>query len=486
MARAQYDYVVVGGGTSGAVVAAGLAERSEATVCLVEAGPDARGVAAVRDAWRWEELLGSDLDFDFGVEAEAGGNAALRLPAGRTLGGSSSINTSFAFDAPDCDLHAWESAGAFGWGPDVLGPYRERVAATVGAEVVATPHPLSEAFLESAVGEGFALVEHGGASLEEGAGWMPLSSRAGRRQSRADLYLRDERRGLTIRTGTPVRRVVIERDRTVAVETVEGEAIAAGTEIVLCAGAINTPKLLMLSGIGPEAELRRHGIETVVALGAVGSGLTDHPLGLVVWSSQRTSSVSHGWEAGVLARSSDTLEHPDLFLMLATHPYGERHGAGCTMAMFPMRPRSTGSVRLAGADPGTPPVIHIGHLSDPEAHDLAVTRFGFELARRLAGRGPLRALLEEEVQPGRHVHDDELDAYLRRTADSMYHPVGTCRMGADDAAPVTPDLRLRHTEGLRIADASVFPSIVSVTPYLTCLTVAERCVDLMLHSQGAT
>jgi choline dehydrogenase-like flavoprotein len=493
-----YDYVVVGGGTAGAVVAARLCQRSSASVCLLEAGPGGRDVPGIRDMRRWEALLGSEYDFDFAIEPEAGGNAQLRYAAGRVLGGSSALNTSFAFVAPDSDLRGWERRGATGWGPEGTREAFARVRRALPAQVTATPHPASRAFLEAAHEAGHPLVEHGGTELRAGAGWMPLSARGTRRTSSADAYLHPLARrapGLSLRLATPARRIVIDGNgRAVGLEAGDS-TIGAREEVIVCCGAINTPKLLMLSGIGPAEELTALGLDVRLDAPEVGRNLADHPLPVVTWAAERSAGPSavHGWETGVLAASRPGLAEPDLFLMFATAPYDfetRRHGyptaaEGFSIAPFPMRPRSTGSVRLASADPADAPAIRPGFFSDPEGHDAGTVRAGLELARGIAAQPALRPWLGRELAPGAGVRGDALVPYLRRTAGTMFHPAGSCRMGSDPSAVVGPDLRVRGLEGLRVADASVFPALVSVTPYLTCLMVGEKCADLVLAATAA-
>jgi choline dehydrogenase-like flavoprotein len=488
MMRDAYDYLIVGGGTAGAVVAARLSQRAGVSACLLEAGPPDRGIEAISDMRRWEDLLGSRYDYDFALQAEPDGNPHLRLAAGRVLGGSSALNTSFAFMAPDVDLARWEERGAADWGPDAVRDSFTRVREALSVEVPEAPSEASRAFVQAAAQAGFPLVEHGGSELREGVGWMPLSSKGVQRRSSAELYLHPlsaRAPRLALRTDCRVRRILFDdHGAATGVELADGGTVAAREEVIVCCGAINTPKLLMLSGIGPDGEL--------VDRPEVGRNLADHPLAVITWAAARTSPPSelHGWEAGLFARSTPALDEPDLFMMFATAPYDAEtrpHGypaesQGFSIAPFPMRPRSTGSVRLGSDDPDAPPLVRLGHFSDPDGRDAEATSAAIELARSIAAQPALAPWLGAELAPGARVHGDDLERYVRRTSGTMYHPAGTCRMGTDGDAVVAQDLRVRGVDRLRIADASVLPSLVSVTPYLTCLMIGERCATLVLDS----
>jgi choline dehydrogenase len=472
MARDEFDHVIVGGGTAGAVIAARLSQRPDSSVCLLEAGPLDRGIEAIRDMRRWEELLGSQYDYDFGVEAEPGGNPELRIAAGRVLGGSSALNTSFAFVAPDADLTRWEELGAAGWGPDGTREAFERVRRALSVEITHAPSEPSRGFVDAAQQAGFPLVEHGGPELREGVGWMPLSSRGALRQSSPELYLHPLRRmapNLTLRTERPAARILFDdHGAATGVELRDGAVVTAREEVIVCCGAINTPKLLMLSGIGPGGEL--------VDRAEVGANLADHPLPAVAWAAARAwlPSPVHGWEAGVFARSNATEREPDLFVMFSSAGRDR-----LSIAAFPMRPRSLGTVTLASRDPAAAPIVRPGHYSDPGGVDAEAMRGAIELARDIAAQPALASWLGPEITPGAGVHGPELERHVRRSSDTMYHPGGTCRMGADADAVVAPDLRVRGVDRLRIADASVFPAMISVTPYLTCLMIGERCAALI-------
>lgn len=486
----EYDFVVVGAGAAGAVVAARLVEAG-ASVCLLEAGPSDSSVPAIRDARRWEDLLGSTVDFDYELELDAGINPNLRYSAGRVLGGSSSINTSFAFEPPSADLALWETLGAWDWGPTDMTPYAERVREAVHIEVPRAPHPSSEKFVEATGQAGWPLVEHGGPELREGAGWMPLSAVGHLRQSSAEAYLRALRGApnLDLRLEAPARRVAIEYGRAVGVE-VAGGLVRARREVILSAGAIGTPKLLLLSGVGDSRALRALRLPVVVDRPEVGQNLADHPLTGVTWRSAQVAAdpAVLPWEAGLIAKSEETEPDPDLFFVFSTAPWEFEAGPrgpvpedrGVTAIVFLTRPSSTGDLRLASADPADPPLIRPNYFTDPEGQDIAKLSNGVRIARRILSQDAFAGLIEEEASPGSAVTGEELETYIRRSISTMFHPVGTCRMGADRDAVVGPDLKVNGIDRLRVADASIFPAIVSVTPNLTCMMIGEKCADLVL------
>ncbi|MCI0465305.1 MAG: GMC family oxidoreductase N-terminal domain-containing protein, partial [Gemmataceae bacterium] len=496
--RIDYDYVVIGGGTAGAVVAARLAEERSLRVCLLEAGPADEGDARVLELRNWPNLLGSELDYDYRIEPQERGNGRIRHSRGRVLGGCSSHNSAIAFPAPAVDLRTWEELGAAGWGPEGTRPYFDRILARVHLETAPPANACAAAFVEAAQQAGFPLVSFATGDIREGVGWFRLNKRGPIRQSSSVVWLHPLNQlpnNLTILTNTPTWRLVLdEQGHAVAAETARG-IIRARQEIILCCGAFDTPKLLLLSGIGPAQQLRPLGIPVRVDLPGVGAHLIDHPEGIVLWEAARpVPEVStQFWEAGLFVRTDPALAWPDLMYHFGTVPFDlntvplgyPTAGRGSAFCLTPnvTRARSEGVIQLQSADPGVPPRIDFRYFTDPDGHDERVLLAGVKLARRLAEQPALRVWIKRELAPGPEVQDDAaLSDYARRTANTVYHPAGTCRLGAadDPDAVVDPALRVRGVGRLRVADASIFPAMIGVNPCLTCMMIGEKCASLVL------
>lgn len=296
-------------------------------------------------------------------------------------------------------------------------------------------------------------------------------------------------------TDTPTWRTVLdEHGQAVGVETVRG-LIEARREVIVCCGAFDSPKLLLLSGIGPTDHLRAVGIPVRIDLPGVGEHLLDHPKGVVMWESNRPvpAVTTQEWEAGLFVCTEPALETADLMFHFGTVPFDlntKPRGYPTSKRAFCLTPnvtraRSEGTVRLRSADPAAPPRIDFRYFSDPHGHDERVMHAGVKLARRLAEQPALTAWVKRELAPGTSVQrDDELSEYARRTANTVYDPAGTCRMGAadDPRAVVDPELRVRGVGRLRVADASIFPAMIGVNPCLTCMAIGEKCADLVLEN----
>jgi choline dehydrogenase-like flavoprotein len=490
-----HDYLVVGGGTAGAIIAARLAEDRDSTVCLLEAGPSDEGDRRVSELRNWPNLLGSELDFDYRIEPQQRGNSRIRHSRGRVLGGCSSHNSAIAFPTPRIDLETWEQLGATGWGPAGTADCFARVLERVSLETAPPDNHCAVAFVEAAQQAGFPLVSFATGDIREGVGWFRLNKRGPMRQSSSAAYLHPLDRlsaNLTLRTGTTVRRILVDdHGRVGGVDSVQGE-FNARREVIVCCGAFDTPRLLLLSGIGPADHLRELGIAMRLDLPGVGANLMDHPEGIVLFEArQPVPEVStQFWETGLFARTDAALEWPDLMFHFGTVPFDLNTvplGYPTATQAFSLTPnvtrsRSRGVVRLRSADPMAPPVIDFRYFTDPDGHDERVMLAGVKLARHIAAQQALRSWVFRELAPGPTVQDDEaLSEYARRSANTVYHPAGTCRMGAADdaAAVVDPQLRVRGLTGLRIADASIFPTMIGVNPCLTCMMIGEKCAALV-------
>ena len=501
MSAKVYDYLVLGGGTAGAVIARRLAEEPDVSVCLVEAGPSDENDWRILELWNWVNLLGTELDYDYAIEPQARGNGLIRHSRGRMLGGCSSHNSAIAFRTPDADLNLWEQAGASGWGPEGTRTHFDRLFERVNVETVLPGNTCTEAFVGAALQAGFPPVRFNEEELREGVGWLQLNARGAIRHSSSVAYLHpigELPPNLTVLTDTAVRRILFDgHGDAVGAETDRG-AISARRETVVCCGAFDTPKLLMLSGVGPAEHLREVGVPVVADVPGVGEHLLDHPEGVVMWEASRPvpTMSRQGWEAALFARTDPSVEEPDVMFHFGTSAfdmnttqlgYPTAEQAFCLTPNV-MRAKSEGVVRLRSSDPSAPPLIDFRYFTDPEGHDDRVITEGVKLARIIAEQPALKPWIERELAPGPGVRsDEEISEYARRTANTVYHPAGTCRMGAadDPNAVVDPLLRVKGVGRLRVADASVFPTMIGVNPCLTCMMIGEKCADFVGQTASA-
>ncbi len=505
----MHDYVIVGGGSAGCVLAARLSEDPATSVLLLEAGPRDRKLQ-IRIPAAFSQLFESEVDWAFRTAPQAHlDGREVFFPLGKTLGGSSAINAMMVLRGHQADQDAWPA----GWSWDVVEPYY--AASGAGPFPLAEARdlsPLTAAFVESAVAEGLRRREDLNAVDNEGVGFVPVSQRRGRRFSVADGYLHPARRrpNLTVVTDVRATRVVVENGRATGVEYLLGdtkEVALAGREVIVCAGAIGSPRLLLGSGIGPADELRAVGIEVSHELAGVGKNLRDHLANgvvaatvpgvktltsaeslpnvlrwLVAGRGPLTSNVAEG---AAFVRTRPDLVAPDLELIFAPVPFQDEGLVkptrdGVTVAAILLQPRSVGEVRLRSADPLDAPIVDPRYLSDPEGHDAEVLLEGVRLARRILAREPLAGHVMAEILPGADAQDDgSLLAHIRAASQTLYHPVGTCRMGDDELAVVDPELRVHGLAGLRVVDASVIPSLPRGHTNWPTVMVAERAADLI-------
>ncbi len=489
------DYVVVGGGTAGAIVARRLAD-SGATVTLLEAGPTGEHDPRVLALSRWMELVTSELDYDYAVEGQRS-HELLRFSSARVLGGCSSHNTCIAWRAPDRDMQAWEAAGASGWGPGGTKRYFDRVDERVNVEDSERTNVLVSAFLEAARSWGLPLRDFDDPNIADGVGWFRLNKRGDLRMSSAVAYLfptAEVPATLTISPETTACRLAMDTNNaTTGVVTTDG-TVKASEGVVLCAGAFGTPQLLLRSGVGPARDLARLGIDAVADVPGVGRHLLDHPSAMVAWTTSRPvpPGQSH-WEAGALTRL-DGRDHPEILHHLTTAPFegypdsSDYPSQDDAFALYPnvAHARSQGSVTLRSNDPNAPPIIDPGYYSDPDGYDEGVIVEGIRQARAIAAQEPLAGWIDREIAPGPAVTDArELAHYARKAAFTAFHPAGTCKMGAPDDpdSVVDPALRVRGLDRTWIADASIFPSMPTINPCLTVMMVGEKCSDLIVEDR---
>lgn len=493
------DVVVAGGGTAGAIIARRLADRG-AEVVLVEAGPSGEHDPRVRHLSRWAEMIGTELDWDHGIEGMARSNDLLRYSSARVLGGCSSHNTSIAFETPDWDLDAWAELGAAGWDPASCRPYFARLRERVHIEGPEHHHPWASAFVEAGRQAGLPVTDYAEPNVRRGIGWFQANKRGDMRESSAVAYLypiEELPSNLRVMTETSVHRVLLDGDGAAAGVVTDRGIVRARHEVVLCGGTFGSVRMLMSSGIGPADHLQDVGIDPRVDLPGVGEHLIDHPEGIVLWEATEAidQQRSH-WEAGLFELFSDDAPFPEMMAHLTTMRFDDfttARGYPTADAVFSMHPnvtraKSEGIVRLRSTDPHAPLYIDPRYYTDPDGYDERIVVEGIRLARRLAEQPALAQVIRRELAPGPDVQDDQaLGAYARSVSNTVYHPAGTCKMGdADDpTAVVDPQLRVRGVGRLRVADASIFPCMTTVNPCITVMMIAEKCSDLIADVDAA-
>ncbi|MQA72866.1 MAG: FAD-dependent oxidoreductase [Solirubrobacterales bacterium] len=522
------DYVIVGAGSAGCVLANRLSADPSVHVQVIEAGRRDRH-PNIKIPAGFANQFHTRLDWDYDTEPEPHlDGRSLYIPRGKALGGSSSMNAMLYVRGRPLDYDLWERQGAAGWGWEAVLPYflRSEDNARGASEFHAaggelrvseqrSPRPLDRRLLDASAAAGIPLVADYNGPEQDGASMFQVTQRNGRRWSAADAFLRPvlSRSNLELVTGATVLGVELEGERATGVRyrrRVGGERVAtARREVILAAGAIGSPQLLLLSGIGPPDHLREVGVEVRRELPGVGANLQDHPFVSMIWevTDERTLHVADEprflaeWllrrsgpltstvaEVAAFVRTRAGLPAADIQFHMGA-AYYEDHGAeefdghAITIAPVLVSPRARGRVWLRSADPRAKPRILTNSLAAPE--DVASLVAGMELAREIAAQGPLSEIVVREVKPGEGAADREaLEADLRRRLMLIYHPVGTCRMADEGTdAVVDSQLRVHGVDGLRVVDASVMPVITGGNTNAPTIMIAERASDLIAERE---
>ncbi|WP_341197676.1 choline dehydrogenase [Hyphomonas chukchiensis] len=531
-----YDYIIVGAGSAGCALANRLSADPAIKVCLIEAGKKDNALM-VRMPAGVGSLIKQAGDYNWGFYTEAQkhmNGRKLYWPRGKGWGGSSSINGMVYIRGHAGDYDQWAQMGLKGWSyADVL-PYFKRSEAYEGGDnafhggagplrVSESPMsgPIYRAFIQAGEQAGYKLTDDFNGAQQEGFGRYQRTIHKGERWSASFGYLRPiegVRPNLTVISTGLVTRVLIENGKATGVEVVEGKGaltqkIHADKEVVICAGAVQSPQILMLSGIGNPEHLDRFGIQATVKSPGVGQNLQDHldvtvihemtqpvsaysqqkglkklGVGLRYLYNQTGAGADNFLQAGAFLNSREGLSMPDIQLHLVNaimmdHGNHDPQKDGFTVHACQLRPESRGTICLASADPFAHPAIDPNYLATEE--DRRAMRESVKMVREICGQSALNALRGNEIMPGASVStDDDIDSFIRRMGETIYHPVGTVAMGTSESSPVDAELRVRGVDGLRVVDASVMPTLIGGNTNAPTIMIAEKAADMMLGKRA--
>jgi choline dehydrogenase-like flavoprotein len=529
-----FDYLIVGGGSAGCVLAARLSEDPQVRVALLEAGPPDKSVLIHCPAGLAVLAQNGQANWAFETVPQSGLNGRRGYqPRGKVLGGSSSVNAMIYIRGQRADYDHWAAAGNAGWGHDDVLPYFKRAEHNErGADAwhgtggplnvmdLRSPNRFGPVFVEAARQAGHALNADFNAATQEGIGLYQVTHRNGERCSAAKAYLAPARvrPNLMVITDVRVTRIVTDGQRATGVEFVQSghtQRLSAAREVLLCAGALQSPQVLMLSGIGPADELARHGVALVHDLPGVGRHLHDHPdvvqvvnapqlkelfglspsglvrvlRGIFEWRARRSGMLTTNFaEAGGFIKSQPDEATPDLqlhFVIGKLIDHGRKtvfgHGYSCHVCL--LQPKSRGRVTLASADPSAAPLIDPNFLAERDDVERLVR--GFKLMRTILQQPALAGYAGRELAASARAQTDEqIEDFIRNFGDTIYHPVGTCRMGSGPLDVVDEQLRVRGVQGLRVVDASIMPRIVSGNTNAPTIMIAEKAADMIRGRTG--
>ncbi len=505
----EYDFIVVGTGSAGSVLAARLSEDPDCEVLALEAG-GSEVPENVHNPSLWYTLFGSPVDWGYQSVPQPGlDNRQSYEPRGKLPGGSSNLYIMMHIRGHSSDFDNWAYNGCPGWAYNDLLPYFQRMedqeddtnptggkggAVRVANASLHDPNPTSEAFINACVELGYPRTDDFNGPKMEGTGWHHVNIKDGKRHSAAIAYLNPAlgRKNLTLSTNSQASRLLFEGKRCVGVEYVQdGETKTANArqEVIVSCGALESPKLLLLSGVGHPDQMKPHGVETVVELPGVGENFHNHVLTGVIRECVKPVPPPHQnlSESALFCKSDPGWVGPDLQIAFVHVPFniivGQGHPNSVSILPGVVRPMSRGWIRLASSNPLDKPLVNPNYLSAES--DLARLVQGVELARDIFATGAFSEWVGEELMPGPEIATQEqLRAFVRSSADSYHHQAGSCKMGSDSMSVVDPQLKVYGVEGLRVADASVMPMVPSGNCHAAILVIGERCAEMLQQEHG--